>query len=206
MLPTPQMVWIDYETNGVHEETAVMPFEVGLIVTDRAGNEISSFESLILEPGWQQYMNRSVPIVKQMHTKSGLIRDLEELNRLGVESYRKYSHRAIERKILDWLEMIPFRSDDNGKVIKLPMTGSTVHFDRRVTQEWMPDLNRWFHYRNQDVSSLKNFCQLTNPDLYARLPKDNNKTHRPLADLRNSIREYQWYRENFLFIEGDRRW
>lgn len=194
------MIWVDYEATGVHEEGPVLPLEIGIILTDRRGYEIDQFESLILVPGWQSYMNRAKPIVQKMHTESGLISDLEKIRDLGStgQTYREFGTRNIQDKILDWF------ANHGVPKNKLPMTGSSVHYDRRVAQEWMPDFNGHFHYRNQDVSSIKNFCKLLNPYLAKRLPKLEEKVHRPIADLRASIREYRWYCNEFLIVDGDK--
>lgn len=194
----PQMVWVDYEGTGVHEEGPVLPLEIGLIITDKAGNELSSFQSLTLMYGWQSAINRAKPIVKEMHTKSGLI-DALALASENKDNYRDLSPWKVEERVVAWLN-----SYFPDKLEKLPLSGSSVHYDRRVAQEHMPDLHKWFHYRNLDISSIKNACQLLNPELYKRLPKDPNKQHRPLADIRASIREFQWYTNEFLIVEGDR--
>lgn len=196
---SPEMIWVDFEGTGVHEEGPVLPLEIGIILTDRYGYEISQFESLVMVPGWQSYMNRAKPIVQKMHTDSGLIRDLTEMHdRHGNGAYTRYGTRNVQDIVLHWL-------DQHGvKKNALPMTGSSVHYDRRIAQEWMPDFNSRFHYRNQDVSSIKNFCKLLNAPLAARLPKLEEKVHRPIADLRASIREYRWYCNEFLIVDGDK--
>lgn len=193
-----EMIWVDYEGTGVHEEGPVVPLEIGIILTDRRGYEVDQFESLILVHGWQSYMNRANDFVKKMHTASGLVDDLQRMHSMGSEPYRTHGTRNVQGRILDWL------ANHGVKKNALPMTGSSVHYDRRVAQEWMPDFNGHFHYRNQDVSSIKNFCKLLNPDLAKRLPKMEEKTHRPIADLRNSIREYRWYCNEFLIVDGDK--
>lgn len=201
-MTTPEMVWIDYEGTGVHEEGPVLPLEIGIILTDKVGNEIDSFASVVVPRGWEFAMQQAKPLVKEMHAKSGLVTSL-----IAASAYHRskvhdvVGPQAVEERIDEWLAS-HFPPDAAGK---MPMTGSSVHYDRRVAQEWMPNLHSWFHYRNLDVSSIKNACQLLNPDLYKRLPKDPNKAHRPLADIRASIREFQWYQNEFLIVEGDRR-
>lgn len=202
-MTTPEMVWIDYEGTGVHEEGPVLPLEIGIILTDKAGNEIDSFESLVVPRGWEFAMQQAKPLVKEMHAKSGLVDRLVAASAYhGPKVHDVVGPAAVQQRIMIWLDQ---RFGSTTALNKMPMTGSSVHYDRRVAQEHMPALHKWFHYRNLDVSSIKNACQLLNPDLYKRLPKDPNKAHRPLADIRASIREFQWYQNEFLIVEGDRR-
>lgn len=192
------MIWVDVETTGIPEDGPIVPLEIGLMLTDKAGNEIDSFESVVIPRGWRLFIDEAKDIVKTMHEESGLLAKIESIElALGSEhANRIYGPKAIEAKILAWLS----RHDIEDK--SLPMTGSTVHFDRAVLLEFFPILHDGFHYRNQDVSSLKNFCKLYNSKVAARLPKLDNKAHRPLADIRASIKELQFYTENFLITEA----
>lgn len=192
------MIWVDVETTGIPEEGPIVPLEIGLMLTDKAGNEIDSFESVVIPRGWRLFMDEANEVVKTMHEESGLLEKIESIElALGIEhANRIYKPTAVQTKIAAWLH------PHGIKPKSLPMTGSTIHFDRAVLLEFFPILHDWFHYRNQDVSSLKNFCKLYNSKVAARLPKLDTKAHRPLDDIRASIKELQFYTENFLITEA----
>jgi oligoribonuclease len=77
-----------------------------------------------------------------------------------------------------------------------PMCGNSICQDRRFLAREMPELERYFHYRNLDVSTLKILAQQWAPEVAAGFTKES--THRALADIRDSIDELAWYRDNFL--------
>ena len=77
-----------------------------------------------------------------------------------------------------------------------PICGNSVHQDRRFLVRYMPALERFFHYRNLDVSTLKELALRWAPDVAAGYTKES--THQALADIRDSIRELQYYRERLF--------
>jgi oligoribonuclease len=79
---------------------------------------------------------------------------------------------------------------------KSPMCGNSICQDRRFLARWMPALEKFFHYRNLDVSTVKELCQRWAPGVAAGLAKES--THLALDDIRDSIAELRYYRENFL--------
>lgn len=190
----PEMVFIDIETTGldpVHD----VPLEIGLIVTDRWGNEIATWDSIIVEEeDWfkkELEASKKDPFVYPMHTKSGLYHDLAQAKK--PKPIATVEDRAITF-LLQYFE-----------VGRVPMSGSSIgSLDRPFVKEYMPHLNEFFSYRNIDVSSFKEVCRLVNPyllkDILAALDKQTPKTHRVLDDARQSIFEYQQYLESFIYV------
>jgi len=83
-----------------------------------------------------------------------------------------------------------------------PMCGNSICQDRRFMARHLPELERYFHYRNLDVSSLKILAKLWRPDVAAGLNK--RAVHLALEDIRDSIDELRYYREHFLRLDGSR--
>ena len=81
---------------------------------------------------------------------------------------------------------------------KSPMCGNSICQDRRFLARWMPALEKFFHYRNLDVSTVKELCARWAPDVAKGLAKES--THLALADIRDSIAELRYYRQNFLKV------
>ncbi|NCZ82419.1 MAG: oligoribonuclease, partial [Betaproteobacteria bacterium] len=79
---------------------------------------------------------------------------------------------------------------------KSPMCGNSIGQDRRFMARYMPELERYFHYRNLDVSTLKELCKRWRPDLIKGF--DKRSAHTALADIRESIEELQYYKTHFL--------
>jgi len=77
-----------------------------------------------------------------------------------------------------------------------PMCGNSICQDRRFLARWMPALENWFHYRNLDVSTLKELCRRWKPELMKGVPKEGK--HEALADVYESIVELRYYREHFI--------
>jgi oligoribonuclease len=78
------------------------------------------------------------------------------------------------------------------------MCGNSICQDRRFLARWMPDLERHFHYRNLDVSTLKELCHRWAPSIARSFSKDSK--HLALEDVKDSIAELRYYRDNFLRV------
>ena len=76
------------------------------------------------------------------------------------------------------------------------MCGNTVHQDRRFLAKWMPEAESYFHYRNIDVSTLKELAKRWKPDIVKNFVK--NSKHEALADIIESVQEMRYYREHFI--------
>ena len=96
---------------------------------------------------------------------------------------------AAEAHALEFLrEYVPAKAS--------PMCGNSICQDRRFLARWMPAFEDWFHYRNLDVSTLKELCRRWKPELMKGIPKEGK--HEALADVYESIDELKYYRENFI--------
>ncbi len=170
-----RLVWIDCEMTGL--DLAVDELvEIAVIVTD--------FELRPLDAGFQTVIKPSPAaldhmgeFVTQMHRTSGL---LEEIGG-GV---------SLAEAELETLEYIQ-RFVPEGKA---PLAGNTIGTDRMFLAKYMPRIDRWLHYRNVDVSTIKELSRRWYPRAYYNAPEKNGG-HRALADIRESIRELAYYRQ-----------
>ncbi len=170
-----RLVWIDCEMTGLDLEVDEL-VEIAIVITD--------FEHNVLDPGFQivikpddsalAHMN---DFVTKMHESSGLLDEIPG----GV------SLAEAEFEALEYIQ----RFVPEGKA---PLAGNTIGTDRMFLARFMPRVDRWLHYRNVDVSSIKELSRRWYPRAYFNAPaKDGG--HRALADIRESIRELAYYRE-----------
>lgn len=191
------LVWVDIETTGLNGPEREKLLEVALLVTNKWGDEIDS-HSIITATKAQGRLEawEMGDYVLDMHTKSGL---MEEYNhRLLQESVKNCTMETYAGELVEFLNGYISK----GEIIsKPPMAGSNVaNFDRPFIKHVMPELEGVFHYRNIDVSTIRELCRRLAPSIYERAPKKRNE-HRGAADLEDSIAEYRFYVDNFLYAE-----
>lgn len=200
ILTDEHLIWIDLETTGLSAKKD-MPLELGLAITDKWGDISAQHKWLVYEDtlAFKKAMGRGYahPVVGSMHEKSGLWDDLVERQAF-----------ALTRSNLDgvadsWL-------GDHGVVKgKLAMAGSSIgSLDRPFVLEHFPLLNERFSYRNVDISSIKELCRRLNPRIFEKMPEvtgynPTKVSHRVLGDIWDSIVEYKYYVDNFLFVAED---
>lgn len=189
----PRMVWVDIETTGLNETTSKSKIlELSIFVTDEHGflvsngmrtwNVLQSMD-LLLELETEL-------VIGEMHTASGLLDELKNGN--GASAAKVEEQAVIFLRQLIGLE------------VKLPLAGSNVaNFDRRWLKRFMPALEKFFHYRNIDISTLKELARLVNPDLltYHHDTYEPMRAHRGVPDLIDSIEEYRFYLAEFLWTK-----
>lgn len=180
-----ELVWIDLETTGLADDDYIL--EVGVLITDGDLNELDAIKKLVNnETPISKLQARCDPVVLEMHKNNSLWHDLETNNFTRP--------RGCETEILVFL------NDWNIQPGTAPMAGSSIHFDRRLIRRDMPALDTYCHYRNIDVSSIKELCRRWAPTVYENRPgrDDADKKHRVLEDIRGSIEELKYYRQYFL--------
>jgi oligoribonuclease len=170
-----RLVWIDCEMTGL-DISADELVEIAVVVTD--------FDLTILDPGFQVVIRPSDAalghmndFVTKMHESSGLLAEIPS----GI------TLADAEAQTLAYIR----RFVPEGKA---PLAGNTIGTDRMFLARYMPTVDRWLHYRNVDVSTIKELSRRWFPRAYFQAPtKDGG--HRALADIRESIRELAYYRE-----------
>lgn len=173
--------WVDIETTGLNPNKDVI-LEVGIILTDENLNEVNHTEVQIFQAPIT--LSLMCDEVREMHEKSGLIDRCCGNNSLSLSTSEQY--------LIYWLQENLDSSDD-----KPPMCGSSVHFDRTFLKRYMPELESKFHYRNIDVSTVKNLCGAWYPPQFSERPQ-GEKNHTTISDLRDSIAELKYYRESIF--------
>ena len=174
------LIWLDMEMTGLSPENDRI-IEVALVITDSDLNTVAEASVLVVRQT-DAVLNGMDNWNKSTHGRSGLI-DKVKASTLD--------ERAVELRMLDFLKLHVPKSAS-------PMCGNSVCQDRRFMAKAMPDLEAWFHYRNLDVSTLKELCKRWRPELAKGLVKHGK--HEALADIYESIEELKYYREHFLKV------
>jgi oligoribonuclease len=172
------LVWIDLEMTGLKPDSDVI-IEMATIVTDVNLNVVcegpviaihQSDDVLAAMDDWNQ----------RTHAGSGLITRVRE---------SKYTMASAEKRTMEFLNALV---EPNSS----PMCGNSICQDRRFLARHMPKLESFFHYRNLDVSTLKELARRWAPGLTTGFVKQGE--HKALADIRDSIRELAFYRQHFI--------
>src|SRR5262245_35882872 len=172
------LIWIDLEMSGLDPETERI-LEAAMVVTDSQLNVVAESPVLVVhqKPALLEAMD---DWNKSTHAKSGLI---------GRVAASTLTEQDVESQMVAFLSpYVPPKLS--------PMCGNTVHQDRRFLTRYMPRLEAFFHYRNLDVSTLKELAKRWKPDVAKGLVKQGK--HEALADIYESIEELKYYRETFL--------
>ena len=175
-----RLVWLDMEMTGLQPETDRI-LEMAIVITD------SQLEKVAESPVWvfnqsDELLNGMDAWNKGTHGKSGLIEKVKAST---------LTEAAVEAEALKFLrQYVPAHIS--------PMCGNSIGQDRRFMARYMPKLETWFHYRNLDVSTLKELCKRWSPEIAKGFKK--KQKHEALADIYESIDELKYYRENFLKV------
>jgi oligoribonuclease len=176
------LIWIDLEMTGlVPEQNRII--EIATIVTD-SNLEILAEGPMIAVRQSDEELAAMDDWNTRQHGQSGLTQRVRD---------SRLSEAAAEKQTIDFLaQWVPPN--------KSPMCGNSICQDRRFLARWMPALEKYFHYRNMDVSTLKELCLRWAPDIARGHVKESE--HLALADIRDSIAELRYYRQNFLKVPG----
>ena len=170
-----RLVWIDCEMTGLDLEVDEL-VEIAVVITDYDLNPVDAGLDIVIRPD-ASALESMGDFVRAMHTDSGLIEEIPN----GV------SLAEAEYEVLEYvLKHVP---DEQ----KAPLAGNSIGTDRAFIAKFMPRLDAHLHYRNVDVSSIKELAKRWYPRAYFNAPaKDGG--HRALADILESIRELRYYR------------
>jgi len=168
------LVWIDLETTGLDPDRHVI-VEMATIVTDRDLNVLEGGSVFVVHQPASVWDGID-PWVTKQHGGSGLI----GASKASTVSLAEAEARTLER----------VKTHCPPKLC--PLAGSSVCFDRRFLIRHMPKLDAYLHYRNVDVSTIKELVRRWNPRVLEKLEKAS--THRALDDIRESIEELRFYR------------
>jgi oligoribonuclease len=169
------LIWIDLEMTGLNPLKDRI-IEIALIVTDKNLNVIAEGEAMAI--------HQPTSVLEAMdewntehHTDSGLWARVEQSD---------ITLKDAEQLSIEFLsEHVPIH--------RSPMCGNTICQDRRFLAKWMPDLENYFHYRQIDVSSIKELFTRWNPKILEGFEKKGN--HLAMDDVRESIGELKYYRQ-----------
>ncbi|WP_413799419.1 oligoribonuclease [Streptomyces iranensis] len=174
-----RMVWIDCEMTGLSLANDAL-IEVAALVTDSELNIQGDGVDIVVRPPAKALVTMP-EVVREMHTTSGLLAELEGGTTL----------EDAQDQVLAYIrEHVP-------EAGKAPLCGNSVGTDRGFLLRDMPTLESYLHYRIVDVSSIKELARRWYPRAYFNSPKKNGN-HRALADIHESIAELRYYRESIF--------
>lgn len=176
------IVWVDCEMTGLDVQIDEI-CEIGVVVTDGELNVIDPGLQLVVKPSDKAMANMG-EFVTTMHTESGLIEEIP--NGITIQD--------AEAKVLEYIKQ--WVTEER----TAPLAGNSIGTDRMFLNRQMPLLDKYLHYRNIDVSSLKELARRWYPRVYFQLPKKTGN-HRALADILESIQELKYYRKAILVAE-----
>ncbi len=172
------LIWVDLEMTGLEPDTDRI-IEIAVVVTDMNLNTIAEGPVFAIHQS-EETMDKMDAWNKGTHGRSGLI---ERVRTSTV------TEEQAEAALIAFLkQFVPAG--------KSPMCGNTICQDRRFMARTMPKLEAFFHYRNLDVSTLKELCRRWKPELVGGFKK--HQKHTALADIIESVEELKYYRQHFI--------
>lgn len=172
------LLWLDMEMSGLSPDTDRI-LEIAVVVTDAELNTLAEAPVLVVHQP-DAVLDAMDSWNKGTHGKSGLIERVRQSS---------LSEADVEAQMLAFVsQYVPERAS--------PMCGNSICQDRRFLARYMPKLEAYFHYRNLDVSTLKELARRWRPGLMEGFKKASR--HEALADIHESIAEMKYYREHFI--------
>jgi len=177
------LIWVDMEMTGLNPDTDRV-LELAVVITDPWLETVAQGPVLVVHQS-DEVLNGMDAWNQATHRRSGLI------DRVRASAL---DETAVEAAMIEFLSpYVGARAS--------PMCGNTICQDRRFMARWMPKLEAYFHYRNLDVSTLKELAKRWRPDVMRSFEKKSK--HEALADIYESIDEMKHYRTHFLRMQPD---
>lgn len=172
------LVWMDLEMTGLDPATEVI-VEIATLVTDDELNVVAEGPDLVINQP-ESVLLAMDPFVVEMHTKSGLLAAVRAstvtLAQAGTATLEFIKQHVTEPRTI-------------------PLCGNSIGTDRRFLAKYLPEIENYLHYRSVDVSTIKELVKRWHPGIEISRPTKSG-AHRALDDVRESIRELKFYREN----------
>ena len=176
------LIWIDLEMTGLDTQNDVI-IEIATVVTDSELNTLAEGPVLAIHQS-DEILNAMDEWNTKQHGNSGLVERVKNSTVNEAEA---------EQQTIEFLrQYVPANAS--------PMCGNSICQDRRFLARCMPELENYFHYRNLDVSSLKELAKRWAPEVFKGFSKESS--HLAMDDIRDSITELKYYREQLLKLPG----
>ena len=172
------LIWIDLEMTGLNPDKDRI-IEIATIVTDSDLNVLAEGPVFAIHQS-DELLNGMDEWNTRQHNSSGLVRRIKESS---------ITEHQAEQATIMFLQQYVAEG-------KSPMCGNSVWQDRRFLSRYMPQLEKYFHYRMIDVSTIKELALRWAPQVYNGLQKESR--HLALDDIRDSINELNYYRAHFI--------
>ncbi len=171
------LAWMDLEMTGLDPSRHVI-VEMATLLTDDELNIVAEGPNLIIHQP-PEAMAQMDDFVKKMHTKSGLLPEIEA-STVTLDD-------AIE-------QTLAFLKEHISEARTVPLCGNSIGTDRRFLVEYASEIEEFLHYRSVDVSTIKELTRRWYPDVLANAP-EKGLSHRALDDIRESVNELVYYRQ-----------
>jgi oligoribonuclease len=171
---------MDLEMTGLEPERHVI-VEIATLLTDDQLNIVAEGPDLVIHAS-TEHLAEMGTFVTEMNTRSGLLPQIVA-SAITVDEAQR--------------ETLAFLVANGVEPNTVPLSGNSIGTDRRFLQEYMPELEAYFHYRNVDVSTIKELARRWYPEVVASSP-EKDSAHRALDDIRESINELRAYRETIF--------
>jgi oligoribonuclease len=180
------LAWMDLEMTGLDPKRHVI-VEIATLITDDNLEVIAEGPDLVVHASDPELAEMD-EFVMNMHTSSGLLEKI------------KSSTLTVDEAAKQTLEFLKLHIPEAGRV---PLCGNSIAMDRRFLDCHMHEIETFLHYRSIDVSTLKELCKRWYPSVYGKAPQKAGN-HRALDDIRESVAELIYYRDNFLQLPAPR--
>lgn len=181
MVSKENLIWIDLEMTGLEPKTDVI-IEIATIVTDSDLNILAEGPTLAIHQT-DEILDGMDEWCTNQHGKSGLTQRVKD---------SQVTEAQAEAQTIEFLKQYLEAGAS-------PMCGNSIGQDRRFLNKYMPELEAFFHYRNLDVSSLKELAKRWKPEVAKGVVKKGS--HLALDDIKDSIEELKYYREHFIKLD-----
>jgi len=173
------LIWIDLEMSGLDVDRDLI-LEIAVVVTDEALEVVAEGPNIAIHQA-DEVLDNMDEWNTTHHGDSGLTERVRQ---------SQVNEAEAERQVLEFLQQ-------HAVIHRSPMCGNSVHHDRLFLRRFMPELTAFFHYRNLDISTLKELVRRWRPELWKQR-QDREPQHVALQDVYDSIEELSFYREHFL--------